>query len=87
MFGKNDTQPLSDKKLNPKALQDLAQSGEAQKIMSLLQQNDSLEAAAQSAKQGDSKALLSMLQQMMRSEEGANLVETLQKKAKDAGIS
>ncbi len=84
MFGKERTS--TEKKPDPKVLQQLAQSGEAQKIMSLLQKNDSLEEAAQSASKGDSKALLAMVQQLMSSQEGASLVENLQKKAKDAGI-
>lgn len=84
MFSKNDT--TTEKKPDTKVLQALAQSGEAQKIMTMLQKNDTLEEAAKSASKGDSKALLAMVQQLMSSQEGASLVENLQKKAKDAGI-
>lgn len=84
MFGKNSNSP--EKKLDPTLLKSLANSGEAQQLMSLLQENGAVKEAAQSAAKGDSTALLSMVQNMMKSKEGADLIEKIQQKAKDAGV-
>lgn len=82
MFGK-ETNPLGK---NAKSFQELAKSGEVQQLMSLLQKNGGVTEAAKSASKGDSAALLGMVQNLMSTPEGADLIENIQKKAKDAGI-
>lgn len=80
MFGKGS------EKINPAAVQKLAQTGEVQQLMELLQKNGSVQDAAKKASGGDTSALLGMVQQLMSTEEGADLIQNIQKKAKDAGI-
>lgn len=82
MFGK-DSNPLGK---NAKSFQDLAKTGEVQQLMTLLQKNGSVTEAAKSASKGDSGALLGMVQNLMATEEGAELINSIQKKAKEAGI-
>lgn len=84
MFGKG-TVP-EGKKVDPATLLKLSKTGEVQELMSLLQKNGSLEEAAKSATSGDSSQLLKMVQQVMRSQEGADLIDNIQQKAKEAGI-
>lgn len=82
MFSK-DNNPLGK---NAKSFQDLAKSGEVQQLMTLLQSKGSVTDAAKSASKGDSAALLGMVQELMSTKEGADLIGSIQKKAKDAGI-
>lgn len=82
MFGK-DSNTLGK---NGKSFQALAKSGEVQQLMAMLEQNGSVQDAAKSASKGDTSALLGMVQQLMHSQEGADLIEDIQKKAKEAGI-
>lgn len=84
MFGKGTTP--EGKKVDPGSLLKLSKTGEVQQLMSLLQQNGSLDQAAKSASSGDTTQLLSMVKQVMSSTEGAELIEHIQQKAKDAGI-
>ncbi len=82
MFGKE----MDGKKVSPSVLQELAKSGEAQELLSLLQQNSNLQEAAKSAVGGDTTALMGMVSSLMQSKQGADAIGNLQKKAKDAGI-
>lgn len=75
-----------ESKMNTAGLQELAKSGDMKKLMTLLQKNGAVGDAAKSASKGDATALLGMLQQLMSTEEGAGLIETIQEKAKKAGI-
>lgn len=86
MFGKNTNSSSEDKKVDSASLQELAKSGEVQQLMAMLQKNGSVGDAAKSASSGNPKALLGMVQQLMSSQEGADLISDIQKKAKDAGI-
>ncbi len=74
------------KQVNPATLMKLSKTGEVQQLMSMLQEKGSLQEAAKSASSGDATALLAMVKQVMSSTEGADLIENIQQKAKDAGI-
>lgn len=68
------------------AISKLAQSGEAQQLMTLLQQRGGVQEAAAAAAQGDASQLMSMVEQLMRTQEGARLVERIGDQAKQAGL-
>ena len=76
---------LSEK--NRKAITQLAQSGDAQRLMELLQrQSGQVKQAAQAAAAGDPAQLMAMMDQLMRSKEGAELVDRIDSQAKQAGL-
>lgn len=77
---------LSEK--DRKAVERLAQSSDAQKLMALLkQQGGGVQQAAKEAAAGDPRALMSIMDQLMRSKEGAELVESIGSQAKQAGLN
>ena len=65
---------------NRDAIRQLAQSGEAKQLVSMLQQNGSVENAAQAAAKGKPEALMGLLNQVMNDPQGAQAVEGLKKK-------
>ena len=65
---------------NRDAIRQLAQSGEAKQLVSILQQNGSVENAAQAAAKGKPEALMGLLNQVMNDPQGAQAVEGLKKK-------
>ncbi len=76
---------LSEK--NRKAITQLAQSGDAQRLMELLQrQSGQVKQAAQAAAAGDPAQLMAMMDQLMHSKEGAELVNRIDSQAKQAGL-
>lgn len=85
MFAKGNPQEESGK-VDSATLQKLAQSGEVQQLMAMLQKNGGVQQAAKSASKGNPTELLSMVQQIMSTSEGANLIGNIQQKAKDAGL-
>ena len=62
------------------AIAKLAQSGDAQKLVSMLKQAGGVQQAAQAAAQGDAS-------QLMSTKEGAALVERLRRQAEESGLS
>ena len=68
------------------AISKLAQSGDAQRLMALLQQRGGVQEAAEAAAQGDASQLMNMVGQLMRTKEGAQLVERIGDQAKQAGL-
>ncbi len=62
---------------NKEAVQKVAQSAEAQALLQMLDSGHGLQQAADQASQGNPKALFSLMQQVMKSPEGAQLVERL----------
>ena len=77
---------LSEK--NRDAITRLAKSSDAQKLMELLrQQNGQVQQAAQAAAAGDPGQLMAMMDQLMRSKEGAELVDRIDSQAKQAGLN
>lgn len=72
---------------NREAIAQLAKSGDAQKLMELLQQQSGqVKQAAQAAAAGDPGQLMAMMDQLMRSKEGAELVNRIESQAKQAGL-
>ena len=76
-----------DLEKNRDAIAQLAKSSDAQKLMELLQrQSGQVKQAAQRAAAGDPSQLVSMMDQLMRSKEGAELVNRIDSQAKKAGL-
>lgn len=72
---------------NREAIAQLAKSGDAQKLMELLQQQSGqVKQAAQAAAAGDPGQLMAMMDQLMRSKEGAELVDRIDSQARQAGL-
>lgn len=71
---------------NKEAVTRLAQSGDAKQLMNLLQQRGGVKEAAQAAAGGDPSQLMAMMSQLMQSEDGAALVERIEKQARQAGL-
>lgn len=69
---------------NKQAIESLMKSGEAQRLMELLNQNagGGLKDAAQSAMKGDTSQLMSLVQGLMKDPKSAKLVEELHQKVK-----
>ena len=70
---------------NRDAIRQLAQSGEAKQLVSMLQQNGSVENAAQAAAKGKPQELMSMLQGLLNTQEGAKLVQRIEQQARQSG--
>ena len=70
-----------------RAVQELAQSGEAQKLLSMLKQTGEVQQAAQAAAQGAPEQLLGLVRQLMNTREGADIVERLRRQAERSGLS
>ena len=70
-----------------RAVQELAQSGEAQKLLSMLKQTGEVQQAAQAAAQGSPEQLLGLVRQLMNTREGADIVEHLRRQAERSGLS
>ena len=71
---------------NREVISKLAKSSDAQKLMSILNQQGGVKEAAKAAADGDPSALMSMMDRLMRSQEGAELVDRIGRKAKEAGL-
>ena len=88
--GNGSSQPIRDQMeqmiKNKEAVTRLAQSGDAKQLMNLLQQRGGLKEAAQAAAGGDPSQLMTMMSQLMQSEDGAALVERIEKQARQAGL-
>lgn len=88
MQGKGGTQggPAQALEQNRAAISKLAQSGDAQRLMTLLRQGGGVEQAAQAAAAGDPSALMAMMDRLMHTPEGAALVDRIGTQAKQAGL-
>ena len=71
---------------NRDAISRLTQSGDAQRLMALLQQRGGVQEAAKAAADGDPSQLMTMMIQLMSTREGAELVERIGDQAKKAGL-
>ena len=71
---------------NRAAISKLAQSGDAQRLIELLRQGGGVEQAAQAAAAGNPAALMAMMDRLMRTPEGAALVDRIGTQAKQAGL-
>ena len=72
---------------NRGAILQLAQSSDAQKLMTMLQQRGGVQEAAQAAAEGDPSQLMSMMNQLMNTKEGAELLDRIGSQAKQAGLN
>ena len=88
MQGKGGAQssPAQALEQNRAAISKLAQSGDAQRLMELLRRDGGVEQAAQAAAAGDPAALMAMMDRLMRTQEGAELVDRIGAQAKQAGL-
>lgn len=69
-------------KQNPNAARDLLRSQDGQSLLRLLTQSDhgaALQHAAQNAARGDTSEMVRIISQLMQSQEGAQLVERINK--------
>lgn len=74
-------------KKNREAISQLARSGDAQKLMALLnKQSGNVRDAARQAAAGDPSQLMTIMDQLMHSKEGAELVDRIGSQAKQAGL-
>lgn len=69
------------------AIQRLASSGDAQKLMAMLRQTGQVEQAAQAAAKGQTGELMDLMKRLMATQEGAQLVERISRQAKEQGLS
>ena len=70
-----------------RAVEQLAQSDDAQKLRELLQQQSGgVRQAAKAAAEGDPSQLMAMMDQLMHSKEGAELVDRINSQARQAGL-
>lgn len=78
--------PAGELTKNRDAIARLAKSGDAQRLMELLQRRGGVQEAAKAAAGGDPSQLMSMMNQLMGTKEGAELVERIGNQAKKAGL-
>ena len=71
---------------NREAIGKLAQSGQAKRLVQLLDQSGGVKAAAQAAAAGKPGQLMSMMNQLMSTREGAQLMESISQQVKQAGL-
>ena len=69
------------------AIQRLASSGDAQKLMAMLRQTGQVEQAAQAAAKGQTGELMDLMKRLMATQEGAQVVERISRQAKEQGLS
>lgn len=71
---------------NREAIARMARSGDARRLMELLEQEGGVQQAAKAAAAGDPSRLMAMMNQLMRTREGAELVERIESQAKKEGL-
>ena len=71
---------------NREAIGKLAQSGQAKRLVQLLDQSGGVKAAAQAAAAGKPEQLMAMMDRLMSTREGADLMEALSRQVKQAGL-
>ncbi len=73
---------------NKEALNRLARSGDAQRLMELLRQGAVSRGAAEAAVKGDTSQLVGMMQRLMNTPEGGGeLVERISRQARQSGLT
>ena len=72
---------------NKEALNRLARSGDAQRLMELLRQGGGIQGAAEAAVKGDTSQLVGMMQRLMNTPEGGELVERISRQARQSGLT
>ena len=71
---------------NRQAIGKLAQSGQAKRLVQLLEQSGGVKDAAQAAAAGKPEQLMAMMDRLMSTREGADLMEALSRQVKQAGL-
>lgn len=71
---------------NRQAIAALAKSGEAQKLMAMLQKQGGVQDAARAAAAGNTAQLMAMMERLLGSREGAELVERITDQARKSGL-
>ena len=69
------------------AIEQVAQSSDAQQLFALLQERGGVQEAAKAAAEGDPSQLMTIMQQLMRTQQGAQLVDRIGQQAKQAGLN
>ena len=72
---------------NKEALNRLARSGDAQRLVSLLKQSGGVQEAARAAADGDPGQLMQMMDRLLNTREGAELVERISRQARQSGLT
>lgn len=72
---------------NRAAIAKLAASEDAKALMGLLQNMGGVQQAAQEAAVGDAGALMAMVESLMKSEQGARIVQSINEQARQAGLT
>ncbi len=81
----NITKGMSNAKTQ-EVLSKVAQSGDAKHLMELLAKEGGVQDAANAAAGGNVSQLMGMVQRLMKSEEGAELINRISKQAKQSGL-
>lgn len=84
--GRSWKEAAADLAKNRDAISQLAHSDDAQKLMSMLHKQGGVQEAAKAAAGGDPSQILAMMDQLMKSREGAQLVDRIGNQAKKAGL-
>lgn len=84
--GKAQSSPAAELAKNREAIARLAGSGEAQRLIAMLQQQGGVQQAARAAAAGDASGLVEMVNRLMKTQEGARLVEQIGEQAQKAGL-
>ena len=71
---------------NREAIAKLAASAEARQLIELLERRGGVQQAARAAAVGDAGALTAMVEALMRTQEGADLAQSISRQAKQAGL-
>lgn len=79
--------PAAMKLKDQKMIRELMNSDDAKRMMALLSARGGVQEAAKAAAAGDTAQLMDMMQQLMGTQEGAQIVERLTKKAKGSGLA
>lgn len=69
------------------AISQIAQSEDALQLLQLLQQGGDVEQAAKAAAKGDPGELIGRMQKLMKTDEGASLVERISRQVKEHGLA
>lgn len=78
--------PVEELAKHKDTIAQLAQSRDARRLMELLQQGGSVQEAAKAAAGGNPEQLVRMMDQLMRTKEGAQLVDQIRRQAKKSGL-
>lgn len=84
--GQPQLSPAAELAKNRQAIARLAQSGEAQKLMELLNRQGGVQQAAKAAAAGDASSLVELVNRLMKTDEGAQLVGRIEEQAQKAGL-